>query len=58
MGEKEKSKYSRVNKKFEEHIGDNINKVINFYENNEIIGEFTIVIKVLKNLIKIFYLTN
>ena len=34
-----------MTKKFEEHIGDNICKVINFFEKREIIGEITLVIK-------------
>tara|TARA_B100000161_G_scaffold19754_1_gene11855 strand:+ start:1441 stop:2307 length:867 start_codon:yes stop_codon:yes gene_type:complete len=33
-----------LTKKFEEHIGDNIDKALTFFENKEIIGEFTIVI--------------
>ncbi len=34
-----------LTKKFEEHIGDTIDKVIDFFEGKEIIGEFTLVIK-------------
>ena len=37
-----------LTKKFEEHIGNNIDDVIDFFEGKEIIGEFTIVIKGLK----------
>ena len=44
-GSREISISRELTKKFEEHIGDNVDKVINFYENREIIGEFTIVIK-------------
>ena len=34
-----------LTKKFEEHIGNNINEVINYFENKEVLGEITIVIK-------------
>ena len=34
-----------LTKKFEEHVGNNINDVIDFFENKDIIGEITIVIK-------------
>ena len=34
-----------LTKKFEEHIGDNILKVIDFFQSKEIIGEITIVVK-------------
>ena len=34
-----------LTKKFEEHIGNNIDEVIDFFEGKEILGEFTIVIK-------------
>ena len=34
-----------LTKKFEEHVGDNIDKVIDYFGDKEIIGEFTIVIK-------------
>jgi len=34
-----------LTKKFEEHFGNNINNVIEFLKNKEIIGEITIVIK-------------
>ena len=34
-----------LTKKFEEHIGQNINKVIEYFEDKEILGEITIVIK-------------
>ena len=33
-----------ITKKFEEHIGNNIQEVINFYEQKEILGEITVVI--------------
>ncbi len=44
-GNREISISRELTKKFEEHIGDNVDKVLNFYEGKEIIGEFTIVIK-------------
>ena len=34
-----------LTKKFEEHIGNNINNVIEFFKDKDIIGEITIVIK-------------
>ena len=34
-----------LTKKFEEHIGNNIEQVINYFEGKEILGEITIVIK-------------
>jgi len=34
-----------LTKKFEEHVGNNINKVIEFFRDKDIIGEITIVIK-------------
>ena len=34
-----------LTKKFEEHVGNNINKVIEFFTDKDIIGEITIVIK-------------
>ena len=34
-----------LTKKFEEHVGNNINNVIEFFKDKEIIGEITIVIK-------------
>tara|TARA_B100000927_G_scaffold264746_1_gene237081 strand:+ start:145 stop:1017 length:873 start_codon:yes stop_codon:yes gene_type:complete len=37
-----------LTKKFEEHIGHNIDQVIKIFEDKEIIGEFTIVIKGIK----------
>ena len=44
-GEREIHVTRELTKKFEEHIGDNICKVINFFEKREIIGEITLVIK-------------
>ena len=34
-----------LTKKFEEHIGNNINEVINFFNDKDILGEITIVLK-------------
>ena len=44
-GEREIHISRELTKKFEEHIGENINEVIEFFENKEILGEITIVIK-------------
>ena len=53
-GERKIQVCRELTKKFEEHIGDNIDKTINFFEKKEIIGEFTLVIegksKVKKNV--------
>ena len=37
-----------LTKKFEEHVGNNINEVIEFFKDKDIIGEITIVIKGIK----------
>ena len=37
-----------LTKKFEEHIGNNIDQVIKYYQDKEVIGEITIVIKGIK----------
>ena len=37
-----------LTKKFEEHVGQNINEAIEFFENNNPIGEFTIVLNGIK----------
>ena len=44
-GEKEIQVFRELTKLYEEHIGHNIDEVINFFESKEIIGEITIVIK-------------
>ena len=44
-GEREIQVFRELTKKFEEHIGKNINEVIDFFEDKEILGEITIVIK-------------
>ncbi len=47
-GEREIIVARELTKKFEEHIGNNIKDVMNFFEGKEIIGEITIVIKGIK----------
>ena len=42
-----------LTKKFEEHIGNNIDQVINYFEDKEILGEITIVLKGIKKTNKI-----
>ena len=37
-----------LTKKFEEHVGDNINEVVEFFREKDIIGEITIVVKGVK----------
>ena len=37
-----------LTKKFEEHVGNNINEVIEFFKEKDIIGEITIVVKGIK----------
>ena len=37
-----------LTKKFEEHVGNNINEVIDFFKDKDIIGEITIVVKGIK----------
>ncbi|ABO18017.1 16S rRNA (cytidine(1402)-2'-O)-methyltransferase [Prochlorococcus marinus] len=44
-GQREIQVSRELTKKFEEHIGDNIDKVIDFFDGREVIGEITIVIK-------------
>ena len=44
-GEREIQVSRELTKKFEEHIGNNINSVINYFEGEEVLGEITIVIK-------------
>ncbi len=44
-GEREIQVSREITKKFEEHIGTNINMVLDFFEGKTIIGEITIVIK-------------
>tara|TARA_B100000161_G_C33385723_1_gene339852 strand:- start:4 stop:699 length:696 start_codon:yes stop_codon:yes gene_type:complete len=44
-GEREIQVFRELTKKFEEHIGNNINEVLDFFEGKEILGEITLVIK-------------
>jgi 16S rRNA (cytidine1402-2'-O)-methyltransferase len=46
LGGERKVHVSReLTKKFEEHIGENINEVITYFKDKEVLGEITIVIK-------------
>ena len=47
-GDREIEVVRELTKKFEEHIGDTVNKAINFFEEKEVIGEITLVIKGIK----------
>ena len=44
-GEREILVARELTKKFEEHIGNNIDSAIDFFKDKEVIGEITIVIK-------------
>lgn len=44
-GSREIAVSRELTKKFEQHIGNNIDKAIKFFEDNQVIGEFTLVIK-------------
>ena len=44
-GEREIQISRELTKKFEEHIGNNINEVIDYYDGKEVLGEITVVIK-------------
>ncbi len=44
-GEREIQVFRELTKKFEEHIGNNINEVLDFFQGKEILGEITVVIK-------------
>ena len=44
-GEREIVIARELTKKFEEHVGNNINEVIKFFSDKEIVGEITIVVK-------------
>jgi len=44
-GEREVRVFRELTKKYEEQIGDNINMVLNLFENRNILGEITVVIK-------------
>ena len=47
-GDREIMVARELTKKFEEHIGNNINEVINFFNNKDILCEITIVVKGIK----------
>jgi len=53
-GEREILINRELTKKFEEHIGNNIDQVINYFVDREVIGEITIVIKGIKEANKIY----
>mgnify|MGYP001439113872 FL=1 len=44
-GEREIQVFRELTKKFEEHIGNNVNEVIEYFSDKDILGEITIVIK-------------
>ena len=44
-GEREIKVSRELTKKFEEHIGNNIDDVINYFEEKDVLGEITVVIK-------------
>ena len=44
-GDREIRVSRELTKKFEQHIGDNIDEVIGFFKDKEVIGEITVVIK-------------
>ena len=44
-GQKEIEVYRELTKKFEQHIGNNVNDAIDFFKDKEVLGEITIVIK-------------
>ncbi len=49
-GDREIEVTRELTKKFEHHIGDNLEKVISYFEGKEIIGEITIIIKGIKKI--------
>ena len=44
-GDREVKVSRELTKKFEEHIGENLNEVIDYFQEKDVLGEFTIVIK-------------
>ena len=54
-GHREIEIFRELTKKFEEHIGSNISNAISFFEDKEVIGEITIVIKGIINTSKVEY---
>ena len=47
-GDREIMVSRELTKKFEEHVGNNINEVIDFFKDKDIIGEITVVVKGIK----------
>ena len=48
-GEREITVTKELTKKFEKHIGSNIDEVIRYFDKEEVLGEFTLVLKGLNN---------
>ena len=48
-GDREITVTKELTKKFEKHIGSNIDEVIRYFENEKVLGEFTIVVKGISN---------
>ena len=44
-GDREMLVFRELTKKFEEHIGDNVDEIINYFLDKEVLGEITLVIK-------------
>ena len=44
-GDREMLVFRELTKKFEEHIGDNVDEIINYFFEKEVLGEITVVIK-------------
>ena len=44
-GDREMLVFRELTKKFEEHIGDNVDEIINYFLDKEVLGEITVVIK-------------
>ena len=44
-GQREIKVFRELTKKFEEHVGDTLDEVLGFFENKEILGEITLVMK-------------
>ena len=44
-GQREIKVFRELTKKFEEHVGDTLDEVLEFFDNREIMGEITLVIK-------------
>ena len=51
-GDREIRVSKELTKKYEQHIGNNIFQVIDFFKNKEVVGEFTVVIKGASNIRK------